>query len=289
MLPKTMKASLVRASYVAGFLAFFLPASANQPIEVAVVGAAESIDCASRTVQVLGIKFKASSAADAAALCASGSPSDLVYVAISGHGINADFAEITKYQVISKGAYVPGATPVYLSGPITAADSKTGQITVRGARVVQVNAYESVGANVELIGIQPVLGELVLPSTLSSTGSGVLSSAGPATFSSTGSGRLSSKELSLLSSTGSGRQSSTGSGVFSSTGSGRQSSTGSGVFSSTGFGRGSSTGSGVLSSTGSGRQSSTGSGIMSSTGSGRSGQSASAELSSSTGSGRAAE
>jgi hypothetical protein len=251
--------------------------------EIAAVGAVEAIDCSSQTIRVLGITFKAANSVEAAAICSYGQPQELLYVAISGKSLDDSSIRVEKSSLLSKGAYVPGATPVYIRGQITKQSSLVGELTVNGAIVSGLQNSQVLGHEVEIVGTQPVLGGLVLAD--SSSGSGIQSSSGSGKLSSSGSGILSSSGSGRLSSSGSGRLSSSGSGIMSSSGSGKLSSSGSGILSSSGSGIMSSSGSGKLSSSGSGILSSSGSGIMSSSGSGILSSSGSGTLSSS-GSGR---
>lgn len=269
-----------------------------QASEISAVGPLEAVDCRSGTVQVLGIKFRSVDSTGLNAVCTAGLPSELSYVAITGATQAGSSPRLVKLSVVSKGQYVPGATPVYVRGEVTTTRISRGEIGLSGATVQGVSGDLSAAA-VEVLGTQPLIGGAILAASIntiapassdssfvidSSTGSGIFSSTASGLLSSTGSGVLSSTGSGTLSSTGSGKLSSTGSGVLSSTGSGIQSSPGSGTLSSTGSGKLSSTGSGKLSSTGSGVLSSTGSGVLSSTGSGTLSSTGSGKLSS-TGSG----
>jgi hypothetical protein len=282
MLHKTGARTRAHICGLMGGLALTLSCGQAQASEISAVGPLEGADCPSGVIQVLGITFRAADAAGLAAVCAAGATSELPYVSITGLATSDSTVRLSKLTVLSKGQYVPGASPVYVRGAITRTRLAVGEVVLSGASIRGVPSDFRETA-VEVLGTQPVLGGVILANSIgalqsapsaelktidSSTGSGKMSSTGSGKLSSTGSGKLSSTGSGVLSSTGSGILSSTGSGTLSSTGSGKMSSTGSGLLSSTGSGVLSSTGSGVLSSTGSGVLSSTGSGTLSSTGSG---------------------
>jgi hypothetical protein len=311
MLPKSNTKIGTRAGTLCSVLVALGASVSAHGSEIAVVGAIEQIDCAQKSVRVLGIDFIAADAATEGSICSAGLPSELIYASVVGQAADNRAAKIMKFSIISRGAYVPGASSVYLRGAITGSNPHTGHVALSGAIVSGVDA-SSVSGVVEILGTQPLLGGTVLaipirsggeinvPSyemtirssagsgafsltgtrTLSSAHSGKLSSAGSGKLSSAGSGKLSSAGSGKLSSAGSGKLSSAGSGKLSSAGSGKLSSAGSGKLSSAGSGKLSSAGSGKLSSAGSGKLSSAGSGKLSSAGSGKLSSAGSGKLSS---------
>src|SRR5688572_16738120 len=209
--------------------------------EFAAVGPIESLDCRAKRVRVLGIEFQAVKPTHAFSICASGKPYELLYVAIRGKE-SRSIVEIESFALISKGTYVPGATPVYIRGLVTATDSNTGEFAIRTAMISGSDATGLLNKNAELVGIQPNLGGLIVitPDSLSESRSlnfigsdrlGALSSSGSGKLSSSGSGILSSSGSGKLSSSGSGKLSSSASGILSSSGSGKLSSSGSGKLS----------------------------------------------------------
>ena len=252
MLPKSNNQSgvYVRAIAVASFA---IASTSNiSAAEIDAVGPVDSIDCASQTVRVLGISFRATNATQIEAICSSPKPFELLYVAVRGTTKDGGDTDLLSYSLLSKGEYVPGATPVYLRGTITDTRSLVSDLVgVNGAAVSGLGQGASLGGIVEVLGTQPSLGGQVL-ATSARLESGILSSSGSGKLSSSGSGKLSSSGSGVLSSSGSGTLSSSGSGVLSSSGSGKLSSSGSGKLSSSGSGVLSSSGSGVLSSSGSG-------------------------------------
>jgi hypothetical protein len=242
---------------VAGSLSFVATANAEAP-NVAAVGPLEQVNCTAKSVRVLGIEFKASETAGVSAICALGNPADLIYVAIAGSIDGVGQPELTTLTVLSVGEYVPGASPVYVSGLVTTVDPLTGQVTINGARAISTAAPPKYSSKLEILGTQPLLGGLILVDLIRTENDRESNEMQIA--SSSGSGRT---KLQRDSSAGSGKLSSSGSGMLSSSGSGTLSSAGSGILSSSGSGMLSSSGSGTLSSSGSGMLSSAGSGMFS--------------------------
>jgi hypothetical protein len=240
--------------------------------EIAVVGPVEKLSCSQRSLQVIGIRYVATDTASEVLLCSAGSPSELIYVAVQGNLSSDGSLAISKLQILSKGEYVPGVTPVYVRGIVDSPRTLTSLTSVSGALIEGVSDEIEQGTILEVLGTQPLLGGYVLASvqkrgayagTLSSSGSGsrratIDSSSGSGRFSSSGSGALKDQQAfapelatDIFSSSGSGRasanlSSSSGSGILSSSGSGVLSSSGSGILSSSG------SGAHVLSSSGSG-------------------------------------
>ena len=249
MLPKPSKAPALAARLTAVFaLAAAASAHSGSP-DIAAVGAIESADCRARTVKVLGITFAAKSAGSIAAVCASASSSGLRYVSISGSIQPDKSISLTKLVSLSVGQYVPGATPVYLSGPISAWRIELGTIGVSGATVISALIDSADGKVVETLGTQPLIGGVILPVTIRLLPKSENVNAGAGSDSSIGSG------TSLNSSIGSGKSlnSSIGSGTSlnSSIGSGKSvdSSIGSGTSLNSSIGSGKSVDSSIGSGT----------------------------------------
>ncbi|MEO8019814.1 MAG: hypothetical protein ABI769_18550, partial [Pseudomonadota bacterium] len=133
---------------------------------ISVVGAIESVGCKARTIKVLGITFAAIDAGNAAAICRSGNPADLSFVAVTGTVGPTGNVQLTKIVGLSANQYVPGATPVYLRGRISGLDLSTGAVFLSGAVVSQASADLGQGSVVEILGTQPTIGGVVLPATI---------------------------------------------------------------------------------------------------------------------------
>ena len=290
MLPEANQRRSLVASIVTLF-ALTAPATVFAgSFDIAAVGAIEKTNCRARTVTVLGITFEARDAEGIAAVCGANSLAGLPYVSITGR-IGADSAvRLTKLVTLSVGQYVPGATQVYLMGPVSLSRSSVGTVDISGATVSLDRSDVVAGDIVETHGIQPVLGGGLLPVVVRVTSLDSSIGSGASTNSSIGSGKSTNSSIGSGSSTnssiGSGlsTNSSIGSGknLNSSIGSGKStnSSIGSGASANSSIGSGKSTnssigsGASVNSSIGSGAStsSSIGSGVAvnSSIGSGKS-------------------
>src|SRR5262245_2131965 len=121
MLHKTSASSRAHLSRLFGVIAIglFSFSGKAQASDLSVVGPLEAVDCKGQQVRVLGVDFLAVSPASLATVCAIGSPSELVYVALSAKTRGDSKVEISKIRIVSRGAYVPGASQVYLRGRLT--------------------------------------------------------------------------------------------------------------------------------------------------------------------------
>jgi len=129
---------------------------------IAAVGAVETVDCRRGTIKVLGITFAATNAGSIAAACDPEIAYGLHYVSIKG-SIEADGSiKLNDLVSLSAGQYVPGATSVYLSGPISVSQLKLGMVGIGGAIVASAWEDYSEGSVVETLGTQPVLGGVIL-------------------------------------------------------------------------------------------------------------------------------
>jgi hypothetical protein len=229
-------------------IAFFvaLPVEAGEPV-VSAIGVVESVDCQSQTIKILGITFAANDADNAAAICGAVGSVGLRYVSASGTTKSSGSIVLSKLTTLSSGSYVPGATPVYLAGLISEARVNSGEIVLSGAIVSLPTVDAKSGSNVEILGTQPLLGGLILPTTVRVAESFGLDRAVSAADSSIGSGF----SFTTNSSIGSGvrTNSSIGSGISknSSIGSGlsTNSSIGSGITTNSSIGSGLSTNSSI--------------------------------------------
>jgi hypothetical protein len=79
-------------------------------------------------------------------------------------------------KVVSEGAYVPGATPVYVEGTVQKVQPSVGRVTVSGLSVDLTSLMSrgavspTVGSKLQITGIQPVNNGLVVASGLSTEG-----------------------------------------------------------------------------------------------------------------------
>jgi trimeric autotransporter adhesin len=134
--------------------------------EFSVVGAVESADCNGRTVKILGVVFAANDAVTAAAVCSTGRRVGLRYVSASGVAGPTGRVLLTRLTSLSTDRYVPGATAVYLSGSVSEIRIGTGDVVLSGAVVSLGGTELKVGSVVEILGTQPVLSGVVLPTAV---------------------------------------------------------------------------------------------------------------------------
>jgi hypothetical protein len=224
--------------------------------ELTAIGGVQALDCKGLRLELLGIKFQGDFQA-AKAICGLKSESHLPYVAVVAEIDAAGVARIKSVARIAQ-LYVPGASHVYLRGVVSEVRANVGLVSISGAYVVATYQLPSKGSVVEVVGIQPVIGGVVLPSELiplsnNSIGTGINSSIGTGVNSSIGTGINGSISTAINSSIGTGINSSIGTGINSSIGTGINSSVGTGMNSSIGTGINSSIGTGLNSSIGTGR------------------------------------
>lgn len=249
-------ASIARFAAVIGLIAAH-PAVAGNSI-VSAIGIVESANCEEQSIKILGVTFAANDAGNAAAICGAEGSAGLSYVSAIGTTTSNGSIILTRLTRLSSGDYVPGATPVYLTGSISESRVEFGEAVLSGAVISLGTVDLQFGNVVEVLGTQPVIGGVILPTTVRvvdsvvddysvDSGTGTRSSigSGTSTFSSIGSGS------STRSSIGSGTStnSSIGSGIStrSSIGSGRtsNSSIGSGTNANSSLGSGASANSSI--------------------------------------------
>jgi hypothetical protein len=235
MLPKATQqvASAARFAALIGLIAGTHVFAGSS--EISAVGAVEAADCKAGTLRILGVTFAATDAGASAAICGIGNPLDVHYVSVTGT-ISADGSVVLRgLTSLSSGTYVPGATPVYLSGSVSKVSAGSGDAELSGATVYVGTSDLSVGSVVEILGTQPAFGSIILPTIVRVIEAIDEDVAFASTDSSIGSG------TSTRSSIGSGisTNSSIGSGVST------RSSIGSGISTSSSIGSGVSTGSSI--------------------------------------------
>jgi predicted RecA/RadA family phage recombinase len=176
MLPKASKPAVFTAHLVALIGLIAANNSNAGGSDFAVAGAIESASCRARTVKILGIVFVANDAGTAAAICKLGHTVGFRYVSAVGVAGPTGAVLLTRLTSLSTDRYVPGATAVYLRGQITGARIASGDVVLNGAVVSLAGTQVMVGTSIEVVGTQPVLGGVVLPTAVlvidSSIGSG---------------------------------------------------------------------------------------------------------------------
>jgi uncharacterized protein YjbI with pentapeptide repeats len=165
VLLKASQLSLLAAP-LATLIALAAAPAHSEDSYVQAVGPIEATDCRARTVTVLGITFAAIDAGGRDAVCRAASTSGLRYVSIAGQIRSAGSISLTKLVSLSVGQYVPGATPVYLSGPVTQLRLDLGTVGVAGAVIGSASGDARVGSLIEAAGTQPLIGGEILPTTV---------------------------------------------------------------------------------------------------------------------------
>ena len=225
------------------------------------IGQLEAISSQEAQLRVLGQDLKILAGTQAAMDLTSLSTGDLVAV----------FGEDTPYGAFVWSAkplanqYVPGASPVFVSGPVSAIDAKLGLAWIGGLAVAYAGSVPyadadgpSIGDTYEVLGTQPMPGGVLLAQSMTRSGASV--GTGKSADASVGTGR--------------GASVGTGKSADASVGTGRGASVGTGksADASVGTGRGASVGTGKSAdaSVGTGRSASVGTGRNASVGTGKS-------------------
>ena len=155
----------------------------SQGQELALVGPAESLNCTTAEIQILGIRLKSESVAAVASACEVQATGNTPYVAAIALIDAAGTAKLTKLSLVRSESYVPGASTVYVRGTVSSVDFATAQFVVSGGRFsIQGGQLPRAGSTVEVIGTQPLVGSVVLVASLATVnkdgivGSGVTTS-----------------------------------------------------------------------------------------------------------------
>jgi len=142
--------------------------------DIAAVGAIEATDCRARTIRVLGITFVATNAGSIAAACDPEAAFGIHYVSVAGSVETDGSVKLNELVSLSVGQYVPGATSIYLSGPVSVSRLRLGLVGISGATIASAWGDHSEGSIVETLGTQPVLGGVILAEKMR-----VLANSGP--------------------------------------------------------------------------------------------------------------
>jgi hypothetical protein len=133
--------------------------------QLLVVGPVEAINAADKTAIVLGQRVHTAAlerlvVGDTAAV----------------YGTTRADGSIAASVIQSRGLYVPGATSIFLSGTVQRAESSVGRVVVGGVTIDLTPVMShgmlspTVGTNLQLRGIQPVSGGLVVVNGISGGG-----------------------------------------------------------------------------------------------------------------------
>ena len=140
-------------------------ANSAQQTRLLLVGPVDSTNPKAGIATILGQKVSYSQAAK---LAVGDSVAVFGYLQANGSLVATSIAD--------EGQYVPGASVVFLSGKVTKSDSAVGQVVIDGLRVDLTATMSSgvvapaVGAEIEVRGIQPNAGGLVVANGISGGG-----------------------------------------------------------------------------------------------------------------------
>ena len=148
-------------------------AASVQSVKLLLVGPVESVNARAGLVTILGQKLAYSQSGklvtgDAAAV----------------FGYTRANGRLTATSIVDEGQYVPGASTIFLSGKVTNSDSAVGRVVVDGLAVDLTGAMSdgavtpSVGTSIEIRGIQPAAGGLVVANGISGGGNASLGISG---------------------------------------------------------------------------------------------------------------
>lgn len=133
---------------------------------VNVVGPIERLSCSAKTLRVLGVTFHVAAPSVLAEVCGQSNANTFRYVAVIGTA--TERGSLVASRIAPAGAdYVPGATPVYINGLVTSQKIGIGEFAVAGSRIVGLpSSVPFVGAVVEVVGTQPLLGGPIVAESL---------------------------------------------------------------------------------------------------------------------------
>src|SRR3984893_13716111 len=140
---------------------------------VVVVGAVDSINAGNRMAIVLGQTVNAASLERLA-----------VGNTVAVYGTTRADGSIAASAIQSRGIYVPGATSIFISGSVQRAEPSVGRVVVSGVTVDLTSVMShgmlspTVGTKLQLTGIQPVNGGLVVVNGISGGGAEALGISG---------------------------------------------------------------------------------------------------------------
>jgi hypothetical protein len=149
-------------------LAFAPRLAGAAKIELVVVGPVEKLDCVSNTLQILGIRLRASKPIVLRQLCESHDGVPFRYVAVAGYQDGEGNAVAANVVRAAASGYVPGASPVFVRGGVSSVSPLIGEFEIGGSRITGYNGpLPELRAPVEVVGTQPLPGGSVIAATVS--------------------------------------------------------------------------------------------------------------------------
>ena len=163
---KSLVATFITAAVgAAGAAAYANTNSQEQSVPLLLIGPVESVNSAHTAASVLGQKVLIGA-------------SDQLTVGdtVAVYGQSLSDGSLKAAKVVSEGAYVPGATPIFVDGTVQRIQPSVGRATVNGLNVdlTALMAHgavsPTVGSKLQITGTQPVNNGLVVASGLSADG-----------------------------------------------------------------------------------------------------------------------
>jgi hypothetical protein len=131
--------------------------------QVATIGPIDQVNCSTGTYRVLGVNFKAASRSAMANLCELTNSAGLQYVVATGLRGETGKVAGSLLAKVKEELYVPGATVVFVRGPVSRTYPATGEFEVAGTKVISLTGQSpALGVEVDVIGTQPLVGAVVV-------------------------------------------------------------------------------------------------------------------------------
>ena len=138
------------------------PSTNEQPSRLLLAGPVESVEKKTGTATILGQRLPLDRLG-----------SIIVGDAVSVYGTVRNDGTIDATKVVDKGPYVPGATPILLTGLVQQLHGSVGQAKIAGVQVELTSAYSAdgtmgldLGGLVQVSGTQPAIGGIVLANSV---------------------------------------------------------------------------------------------------------------------------
>lgn len=136
---------------------------------LAVVGPIDQVNCGTGTFRILGIRFQASTKSVLSSLCSSEARPDIAYVVVGSKNSSGKAMALSVVEAGSE-MYVPGASTVFIRGPVSQVSPKIGEFEVAGTRVVGlVGQLPALDSSIDVVGTQPLLGDAVVATSAAPT------------------------------------------------------------------------------------------------------------------------
>jgi hypothetical protein len=157
---------LPAAAAVFGLSQYTVAGPINLSKPTLVVAQVETVDCHDRSFQALGLKFQSADEYVLAGICDPSADESLRYASISA--VVAQDGSLVATSVASLGArYIPGVSPVYIVGEVSASRVDVGAFAIAGSAPISiVTSSPRLGERVEVIGTQPQVGGVIIAASV---------------------------------------------------------------------------------------------------------------------------